>query len=341
MDPKLKVVNPGEPGRGGNDVSPAGSTLPLEAGDDFVITPLVQALTERARTYLKAGYAVHLAGPAGTGKTTLAFHIAAGLGRAVTLVHGDDDLAASDLVGHEKGFRRTSLVDNFVRSVVKTSDELHGVWADSRLTRACQNGDTLIYDEFSRSRPEANNALLSILAERLLSLPRMRGNDDGDGLLAVHPDFRAIFTSNPEEYAGVHKTQDALQDRMITIQLGHYDRETEVRIVMAKSGLGEEEASIIVELVREMRERSRGCRPSIRAAIAIARILANEKATVGPTDPVFHWVARDVLTEPSRDRGESTITPGIVAEAIRTVCARLPSNALRASAGAGALNAVE
>ena len=26
-----------------------------------------------------------------------------------------------------------------------------------------------------------------------------------------------IFTSNPEEYAGVHKTQDALLDRMITI----------------------------------------------------------------------------------------------------------------------------
>jgi len=46
------------------------------------------------------GYSVHFAGTAGTGKTTLAFHAAAKLGRPVILVHGDDEFGSSDwLVG--------------------------------------------------------------------------------------------------------------------------------------------------------------------------------------------------------------------------------------------------
>ncbi len=53
------------------------ASLVPEAGTDFVVTPAVSNITERALQYLKIGYPVHLAGPAGTGKTTLAFHIAA------------------------------------------------------------------------------------------------------------------------------------------------------------------------------------------------------------------------------------------------------------------------
>jgi hypothetical protein len=33
---------------------------------DFVITPSIQDLTDRALAYLSVGYAVHLSGPAGT-----------------------------------------------------------------------------------------------------------------------------------------------------------------------------------------------------------------------------------------------------------------------------------
>ena len=69
----------------------------------------------------------------------------------------------------------------------------------------------------------------------------------------VHHDFAMIFTSNPEEYAGVHKTQDALMDRMITITVDHYDRETEIDITKAKSGLDHRSAAIIVDIVREFR----------------------------------------------------------------------------------------
>src|SRR3972149_4817386 len=62
-----------------------------EASDDFVLTPQVEEFAERALAYLGAGYPINLAGLAGTGKTTLALHLAAQLGRPVTLLHGDDE----------------------------------------------------------------------------------------------------------------------------------------------------------------------------------------------------------------------------------------------------------
>jgi MoxR-like ATPase len=48
-----------------------------EPSNGFVTTPFVEQITQRALTYLQVGYPIHFAGAAGTGKTTLAFHVAA------------------------------------------------------------------------------------------------------------------------------------------------------------------------------------------------------------------------------------------------------------------------
>ena len=264
-----------------------------EPSNGFVTTPFVEQIARRALTYLQAGYPIHFAGAAGTGKTTVAFHVAAQLGRPVSLIHGDDDFGSSDLVGQESGYRKHKVIDNYIHSVVKTEEEMKSLWLENRLTTACQNGDTLIYDEFNRSRPEANNPFLSIFSERILNLPKLRRS--GNGYLQVHPEFRAIFTSNPEEYAGVHKTQDALMDRLITIQLEHYDRETEIQITIARSGIGLADAGIIVDLVRKLRSVGvSNSRPTIRACIAIARVLTLRGVHAQPEDSIFQWVCRDV-----------------------------------------------
>ena len=99
---------------------------------------------------------------------------------------------------------------------------------DNRLTVACREGLTLLYDEFTRSRPEANNALLSVLEEGVLVLPAR--DPEGRDYVPVHPNFVAIFTSNPVEYAGVHQAQDALFERIVTIDLESFDEATETAI---------------------------------------------------------------------------------------------------------------
>ncbi len=292
-----------------------------EASEEFVCTPYVQGLTDRALAYLEIGYPVHFAGPAGTGKTTLAFHVAAQLGQPVILIHGDDEFGSSDLIGKDAGYRKSKLIDNFIHSVMKTEENLSTFWVDNRLTTACQNGYTLIYDEFTRSRPEANNALLSVLEEKILNLPRLRGS--GQSYLEVHPEFRAIFTSNPEEYAGTHKTQDALMDRLITVQLSHYDRETEIEIAITKSGITRSDAETIVDIVRELRGVGvSNHRPTIRACIAIARILVHRGGRAEVNDPVFRWVAHDVLNTDTAKvtRGGQSIMPQKVEEVIEKVC---------------------
>ncbi|MGO8745024.1 MAG: gas vesicle protein GvpN [Thermoguttaceae bacterium] len=265
-----------------------------EPSDKFVLTRQLGDLVERALGYLRAGYPINLAGPAGTGKTTLALHLAARLRQPVTLIHGDDEFGSSDLVGSDHGYRKSKLIDNFIHSVVKTEETMKTLWTDNRLTTACRYGHVLIYDEFTRSRPEANNVLLSVLGERLLNLPK-KGNG-GDGYLEVHPSFRAIFTSNPQEYAGVHKSQDALLDRLITIYMDHYDRETEVAITASSGGVASEMAEQIVDLVLLFRKRDpTGQHPSIRAAIMIARVLACQGLSCDPANPVVLNTCRDVL----------------------------------------------
>ena len=302
-------------------VQPGGDSIEAEASEQFVATPKIQALAERALAYLEVGYAVHFAGTAGTGKTTLAFHVASRLGRPVTLVHGDDEFGSSDLVGKDAGYRKSKLVDNYIHSVLKTEENMNTLWVDNRLTTACANGNTLIYDEFNRSRPEANNALLSVLEEKVLNLPSLRQN--GEGYLQVHPDFRAIFTSNPEEYAGVHKTQDALMDRLITIQMGNFDRETEIEIAIAQSGVSRRDAEIIVDIVNELRGTGvNNHRPTIRATIAIAKILVHRHARAAIDDPVFQWVCHDVLTTETAKvtcDGQS-LMPHKIDETIARVC---------------------
>jgi nitric oxide reductase NorQ protein len=272
---------------------------------DFVETKYVKDITNRALCYIKAGFPVHLRGPSGTGKTTLAMHVASKIARPVVMIHGDEEFTTSDLVGGEYGYRFRKVVDRFVSRVLKTEEDMMKRWVDNRLTVACKYGFTLIYDEFTRSRPEANNILLSILQEKMMDLPVGRGGEEP--YLRVDPDFTAIFTSNPEEYAGVHRSQDALRDRMITMDLNHFDYETEVAVTRAKSKLPKAYVQIIVNIVRGLRE-SEKCEfaPTVRGCIMIARTLKIQNLTPSKANTAFMQMCQDILASETSRVGSKT-----------------------------------
>jgi nitric oxide reductase NorQ protein len=261
----------------------------------FVKTDRVEALTSRALNYVRAGFPVHFRGPTGAGKTTLALHIAHKLKQPVVLIHGDDQFTTADLVGKKDGYRYSKVVDEFVRGVSKTNESMHHNWLENRLTTAVRYGYTLLYDEFTRSRPEANNILLSVLQEGILDLPT--GGTSGEQFIKVHPKFCALFTSNPEEYAGVHKTQDALLDRMVTLDIGHYDFDTETKIIAAKSNLEENEAQRIVHIARALRASGDfGHLPTIRGCIMVAKAAKRHKqAEILRDSKMFRQICHDVF----------------------------------------------
>ncbi len=260
----------------------------------FARTPAIDRLVRRAWRYLQSGYSVHLRGPAGTGKTTLAMHLADLLGRPIVLLFGDDDFKSSDLIGNSSGYTRRKVVDNYIHSVVKEEDELRHNWVDSRLTMACREGFTLVYDEFNRSRPEVNNVLLSALEEKLLVLPPHLHRTE---YVRVNPEFRAIFTSNPEEYCGIHGTQDALLDRLITIQVPEPDPLSQEEIVVCRTHIAREGARDIVEFVGRFRQKVGAEKSSgLRACVMLAQICADHDIAPDPLAAEFQDICLDVLT---------------------------------------------
>ncbi len=266
---------------------------------NFVSTPTLERTTLRALRYLQSGYSIHLKGPAGTGKTTLALHLADLLARPIMLLFGDDEFKTSDLIGNQSGYTRKKVVDNYIHSVIKVEDELRHNWIDSRLTLACREGFTMVYDEFNRSRPEVNNVLLSALEEKLLVLPPSNNRAE---YIRVSPHFRAILTSNPEEYCGVHGTQDALQDRLITINMPEPDELAQQQIVVQKVGIDGSAALQIVQLVKSFQSTvAPDMVSSLRPSLMIATICHDHGILPLAENAEFRDVCSDILLARSKE----------------------------------------
>lgn len=282
-----------------------------------MVTPFLEKVIQRALAYLNSGFPVNFQGPSGTGKTSLALHLAHLLGRPVMLIHGDEDLDSTDMLGSLSGYKSRLLMDNFVHSVLKQEEKWEPIWVEGRLAIACQNGMTLIYDEFTRSHPETNNVLLSVLEEKILQLPGVR---PGDTYLRVHPNFRAIFTSNPEEYAGVYKSQDALRDRMITIELGQMDMETEVKIASVRSGLDLAKTYQVVAIVRHLAAVFPSFKATLRRSIMLAKMVKDLEISLSSS--LFQEICQDVLVSELTRKDSGHVQRSILQQKVAEVIAR-------------------
>lgn len=262
---------------------------------DILQHPNMKDMVRRSLRYLKNGYPVHFTGPPGVGKTTLALAVARKKKRPVMLMHGHQELANADLIGAFSGYSSTKEVDNYIRSVYRKEEQVTETWSKGRLMEAVEEGYTLVYDEFTRSLPATNNLFLSILEEGILPLYGMKDNKP---FIRVHHKFSVIFTSNPKEYAGVHETQSALLDRLITIPLDYTDIETETAIISSKVGLDQQESRTISKLVASLRSvclENSAQGPSLRASIMIATIVKQEDMEPDGNDEQFQQLCVDIL----------------------------------------------
>lgn len=138
-----------------------------------------------------------------------------------------------------------------------------------------------------------------------MDLPVGRGGEQP--YLKVDPNFTAIFTSNPEEYAGVHRSQDALRDRMITLDLDHFDYDTEVAVTRAKSKLSKSHTEMIVNIVRGLRGSGK-CEfaPTVRGCIMIAKTLKVQNLTPSKANSAFMQMCQDILASETSRVGSKT-----------------------------------
>ncbi|TCO77908.1 gas vesicle protein GvpN [Marinisporobacter balticus] len=263
----------------------------------FVETEYIKNIAKRAMLYLNTGYAIHFKGPSGTGKTSLAMYIAKRMDKPYQIIFGNEEFGRTDLIGGNFGVTKKIVQDNYVHSVMKHQIDYNQKWIDGRLLNACKTGATLIYDEFTRSRAEANNVLLSILEEGVVEVPL---NREKTRFVKVHPDFRIIFTSNPEEYSGIYKAQDALKSRMITIDLDFPDVDTELEIVLKNTEVDKRTAQYIVDVVRNFRESSSSkFHPTIRSSIMIANIMKMNKINLSKDKELEIKIFEDILLSES------------------------------------------
>lgn len=90
-------------------------------------------------------------------------------------------------------------------------------------------------------------------------------------------DFRGMFIKNSSDYTGAHGTQGALLDQMVTTYMDGFDREREVTIAQASTGLPPGEIEWVVDLVRAFRDTDdtelKRHISSVWSCIRIARIL--------------------------------------------------------------------
>jgi gas vesicle protein GvpN len=283
--------------------------------ESFIETEQVRKLKARVKLWVKAGYPPHIIGPTGCGKTTLAMQVAKELGRPTVWINGDDQMTTTNLVGGYSEMESESLRDKYIHNVWLTRDKTKYRWVDNPLTLACKYGYTLMYNEFSRSKPEANNVLLSVLEEHILELPTMFGEER---YIKVHPDFNVIFTSNSIEYAGVYKPQDALLDRMIDICMDYYNFDTEVKIVQAHARISLPEAKKVVKVVRTIREKlPESNKPGTRAEIMISHGL---KTLGNYSNEDFEQICMDVLAAKIGSQRETLKENEVIKRILNEAC---------------------
>jgi len=165
-----------------------------------------------------AGRDIVLEGPPGTSKTTLLRAITTEWGIPLLFVEGNADLTPSRLIGHHnpaRVLREDYSAENFV---------------PGPLVEAMREGGFLYIEEFNRAPDDTLNTLLTAMAERQVTVPRV-------GTTTAKPTFRVIASMNPYDNVGTVRLSTSISDRLCRLSVDYQDDAAECGIVALRTGL--------------------------------------------------------------------------------------------------------
>ncbi len=231
-----------------------------------------------------AGRDIVLEGPPGTSKTTMLTAITQEWGIPLLFVEGNADLTPAKLVGHHnpaRVLREDYSAENFV---------------PGPLVEAMQQGGFLYIEEFNRAPEDTLNTLLTAMADRAITVPRV-------GTIRALPTFRVIASMNPYDNIGTTRLSTSVHDRLNRLAVDYQDADAEESIVRLRTGaagaLGERLTADAVAVTRATRQHPdvrQGS--SVRGAIdttLVASRLAQLRGLEDPEDPAYPELVYDAM----------------------------------------------
>lgn len=231
-----------------------------------------------------AGRDIVLEGPPGTSKTTLLRAITEEWGIPLMFVEGNADLTPAKLVGHHnpaRVLREDYSPENFV---------------PGPLLEAMQRGGFLYIEEFNRAPEDTLNTLLTAMADRSITVPRV-------GRIEALPTFRVIASMNPYDNVGTTRLSTSVHDRLNRLSVDYQSADEEERIVAlrteATGRLAERAVADAVAVTRATREH-----PDIRQGSSVrgaidATLVALRLATLrdldDPDDEAYPELFHDAM----------------------------------------------
>jgi len=282
----------------------------------LAVSGLVVGREEQVRSVLAvlaAGRDLLLEGPPGTSKSTILRAITGTYGIPLVFVEGNAELTPQKLIGYHDPAQ-------VLRHGYRPEDFVAGPLPD-----AMRRGGFLYIEEFNRVPEDTLNALLTAMAERELTVPRV-------GLITASDTFRLVAAMNPFDNVGTTRVSVSVYDRLCRLAVGYQSRDEEREIVALRSGGGGADPATVafaVDLVRASRDHpDLRTGSSVRGAIDLVLVAGQLAAIHGlpPTRPEIDGVLRDAaclalsskitVVDPAERRPEQVITE-LAAEMLR------------------------
>ena len=246
----------------------------------LAVSGLVVGREEQVRSVLAvlaAGRDLLLEGPPGTRKSTILRAITGNYGIPLVFVEGNAELTPQKLIGYHDPAQ-------VLRHGYRPEDFVAGPLPD-----AMRRGGFLYIQEFNRVPEDTLNALLTAMAERELTVPRV-------GLITALDTFRLVAAMNPFDNVGTTRVSVSIYDRLCRLAVGYQSRDEEREIVALRTGGAAETVAFAVDLVRASRDHpDLRTGSSVRGAIDLVLVACQLAAIHGlpPSRPEIDGVLRE------------------------------------------------